>query len=187
MSTENWFHNLQVITPENRKHLLRKSIGVFPGITDILVCLDRWLILDFPSKKWIIFDLRTHQLFEPIFPVDPYSPRSWVEIDPTGTIEFLWSESSGSGYSIFNLDTGTFRGDYAGSNSIDYPDNLEQINGVLIADARKYIRLSEKNLNWQLSDGVSNSEGFLVNHALGGCVLVTLEEEIHDVSIWYIG
>lgn len=197
MFTNNWFQNLQVITPENKHRLSRKIIGIFPEIVDILICLDRWLILDFQhkeswpgfkneDKEWKILDLKLGKIFGPFHPLDTTgSPRSWVEIDGEGVISFCWYEQGTAGSSDFDLNTGNYR-----SRGVGYGwdvDPLETVNHVPITNAEKYIRVSEKLNDSKLSDVLLLGKETLVNKALGDCLLITLHQDEQEVSIWYIG
>lgn len=194
MFTEKWFLDLRAVTLKDKNSLLKHSIGVFPDIIDILICLDRWLILDFStrldwrlgkiSKMWKIFDLKTGRLFGPFYPLDYDVPKSWVEITREGVIWFNWSESSNSGNSGFDLNSGISLGHFGGGSRIEMPPS-ETVNLVPIAKAGEIIRLSYKLKDSDQPDLLPLGEETLINKALDGRLLVTLDQQLQEVSIWY--
>ena len=192
MNMDNWPQLHRAVSLDNKHQILKKSLGVYPGIIDIIIFLDCWLILDFEGcislidKEWKILDLKTGRVDGPFHPIDQTgSPRSWVEIDAKETIYFCWSEGGSAGHSVFDLNTGTSSGSFIGNGGP--PELLELVNGVLIADAGKYVRLSERIEESRFFDAFPKCTKVLVNKALGDCLLVTLEQETYEVSAWYIG
>lgn len=196
MFTDNWLLHLQQITSETNQCLFRQSIGIYPEIIDILVCLDRWLILDFlhkeswsgfknEDKEWKILDLQTGKLFGPFHPLDILgSPRSWVEIDGEGIISFCWYESGTAGRSDLILNTGKI--EVRGVNYGWDVDALETVNHVPITNVGKFIKLSEKLKDSKLSEALPLGDETLVNKAWGDRLLITLDQDEQEVFIWYI-
>lgn len=110
MSTFNWFRELVAITDNDIPTLSHTSLGIWPDIMDVIICLNRWLIFVLgihpKTQRWTILDVDTGHMFGPINPIEEISPRSWVEINPLGSIELWWAEAAGAGFSSYNLATG---------------------------------------------------------------------------------
>jgi hypothetical protein len=65
-------------------------------------------------------------------------------------------------------------------------DPMEVVNGVSITNVGKYVKRSDKIEKSQFFNVLPMHKDMCVNTALGNCLLVTLDQETLEVSVWYI-
>jgi len=189
MSEFNWLRKLAVITDEEIPNLSPTSLGIWQAIKDVVICLNRWLILVLgeqdKAQRWKIIDLDSGQTFGPIDPVDEISLRTWVEIDPAGVIEFCWSEAAGAGVSRFNLVTGEegdFLRNFGGPSA---PVTVR--NGIAFTGVGTYLSLSRNIVDCpSLHSLPVNQNQTIANMGLDGRFIITVELASQDVKAWYL-
>lgn len=174
--------NLQIITPQNIQRLTSHSLGIFQGELDIIVCLDRWLILDFLQERWMIVDLKSGRIIGSLVPIDRTSPRSWVEITSEGLIHFYWSEQGSMGHKDYDLNSGTWKGSFMGYGGMG---SVEFINGVAFANPNRYLKMSQVKSHSPICAGLPLANEDLVNTAFNDSLLITLDKSKSEVSVWY--
>ncbi|GAB4435320.1 MAG: hypothetical protein Fur0044_32610 [Anaerolineae bacterium] len=189
MSEFNWLRELVVITDNDIPKLSPTSLGVWPDITDVVICLNRWLILVLgaqpKAQRWKILDLDTGHMFGPIDPVDTICPRSWVEIDPSGFIEFCWYETGDAGRSRYNLATGEV-GHFLKDPSAPIPPVTVR-NEISFTDVGIHLSLSKAILDYPSLHALPvNQNHTIANIALDGRFIITVELDTHEVKAWYV-
>lgn len=189
MSEFNWLRDLVVITDNDIPKLSPTSLGIWQDITDVVICLNRWLILVLgkqdKTQRWKILDLDTGRMFGPINPVDSISLRSWVQIDSSGFIEFCWSEAAGAGVSRYNLATGqegNFLRDWVNPSA---PVTVS--NGISFTGVGSDLSLSRNIADFpSLSPLPVNQGHTLANISLDGHFIITVELDSQEVKAWYM-